>query len=279
MTNSPNKFTKQKTAVLQRLQQNELYLLLKLRGVHFDTGIQEAGINKNRLYAPNRLGKIVGMTVAEDFYFATNALGRRPKTFKRKGRHTTLSAAQFPKLLAPGTETKLETKRRRRQFRAPARNAVGRAKRAKAKMKAAIMQNLVNTLDDRASALWAVLRDGKDMTVGDLMTELARCPAFRDPLGSDFLKDSSLRKAIIRELRRPPLAKAIRVTEHPRVQGIAALVARRIGGNTSMGHGTMGQDAKQHRTNPCGTGTSSMSAAQPERDATPVCNDVHATLH
>lgn len=107
MTNSPNKFTKQKTAVLQRLQQNELYLLLKLRGVHFDTGIQEAGINKNRLYAPNRLGKIVGMTVAEDFYFATNALGRRPKTFKRKGRHTTLSAAQFPKLLAPLNRDKI----------------------------------------------------------------------------------------------------------------------------------------------------------------------------
>jgi hypothetical protein len=219
------------------------------------------------------------MTVEEDLCFATDALGRKPKTFKRKGRRITLPAAQFPKMIAPGSETKDETKRRRRQFRAPARNAAARAKRAQAKMDATTMQNLVNTLDDRASALWALLRDGQEMTVAALMTDLARCPAFRGPLESDFLKGDSLRKAIIRELRTPPLVRSIDMTERPRAQGVAALVVRRIGGISGMGHGTRDKSATQHRASACGTGTSSTPDAPPERDTTPLYIGVHATRH
>jgi hypothetical protein len=258
MTHPPKEFTKQHKAVLQRLQQYELYLLFKLRRVRFDAGIEAAGIKRDRFYAPNRLGKMVGMTVEEDVHFATNAFGRNPRIYRRKGRSVPMPAAQFFKMLAPGSETKAETKRRRRRFRASDRNAAARAKRAKAKMEAAMTQNLVNTLDDRASALWAVLRNGQEMTVGALMTVMAGCPAFRGPVGSDFLKGSSLRKAIIRELRKPPLAKIIEMTERPRAQGVAALEIRRIGGISGMGHETWDKSAQQHRASACGAGISSM---------------------
>jgi hypothetical protein len=84
--------------ILLAMQRKELRLLHRLRQLNlpFETWASEKGMNLGHLYDPVQLGVLVQFTVGEDDRFATEPMGRRDRSYHRKGRLVASPAARFP---------------------------------------------------------------------------------------------------------------------------------------------------------------------------------------
>jgi hypothetical protein len=101
-------------------QKRDLRLLhtgIRKSRLSFSRWLAVYGIDIDHVYGWGDLGVIVGFTAAEDERFATDPMGRKDTTHKRKGRIVVVTGAGFSRHLSPADEDKEQCEKRRRKFR------------------------------------------------------------------------------------------------------------------------------------------------------------------
>jgi hypothetical protein len=170
------------------------------------------------------IGKIDGVDHGR-FYGNAAELGRDAKLTEIEYRQLKTELGYFPEVWPAGF-SKNQAKAIRNEVNRPVRNAAERKrKQALAADKAARVQ-MVADLDCRQSAILVLLTD-QYQTVLELMEALAPSPAFRRADGKGLLAGSSLRVAILRELRKPALAGRVEIKRDRYRNGRPMLLIRR----------------------------------------------------
>jgi hypothetical protein len=200
-----------------RRQARELRILHHIRGgmLSFPAWAHAIGIKLARLHKPHELGRLVDFTVAEDERFATEALSRRPVPQVRRGKVVMLTAAQFPKRIAPGNEMPEQTAKRRRTFRLQQRAAqmdmqldtTARTPR----ISITRVETIINALPPPPGRI----------TIKDLARKLRRHPAWRAWDGK-MLKIASVEREIRSLSRHPEIGCEVR--QDPSASGLPTRV-------------------------------------------------------
>jgi hypothetical protein len=113
----------------------------------------------------------------------------------------------FPSTIRPYDASEEQVQAYRKEFHRPGRAAAARRYRAERKAK----RKHVSDLDDRGSAIYEILTS-EPQSIAAIARQLKRCVAFRKPKG-ERLDGDSLRRAIQREIKKPPLKDKIKLSE------------------------------------------------------------------
>jgi hypothetical protein len=174
-----------------------------LRGEALDRELMIMGIDPSELYHdPVELGIRSDFTIEEEI-------------------HLKETTGKFPSSLFPSSCTREETQRRRQKYNAPIRAAQQAKRRAVKRARLAIAAGL----DCRASALRTLL-SAEWITMKELIKGLGRSPAFRRRDGAVALTGNSLKKAILRELKKPGLRREVETAKRQEKHGLTMYLFR-----------------------------------------------------